>query len=449
MPSNFGFGYILYKCVRETQILKGRKIMKLNVKLQYPFNEDFILRTRLERIDLDKEMEKDISSGKGFFIKEPPPIHKALKRTDSIYSERFMKTLHDPDAYSDRYSCKHGCLQGKDNKGLVCPVCQTEVKFVGDDFEIFGWIHIKEPYAIIHPNLYKSIAYFIGIGTLESIIEPEIEMDRDGNPVTSYDKRLQKKKSKRYRKKRAGKIDETFSGIGMMEFQQRFDEIMNYFLEKNKGNKKEYYDSIMADKDLIFIHNIPVYTTGLRPFKTEGKRFTFEGTNSTFNIMAKLAVKINNDELELYRDKKYRNTLLWDLQDKYNSLYTEIENICSNKKGSVRMLVGGRCSFTSRLVIIPDPKLRIDEVKLSYYSLVELLQQIIINHLAKSYSISYAKAYMIWFKSQITPNMRVKEIIWNYINSSGGIPLIINRNSVEFPNMATCWNTTFLIAGKC
>lgn len=402
--------------------------MKLNTKLQYPFNENYDFKTRLARIDLDAEMEADIAANKGFFIKEPQDIKKTMKSSDSIYSEKFMKTLQDNDAFTDRYSCKDGCTQGRDYKGMTCRVCHTEVKFVGDDFEIFGWIRIKEPYAIVHPNLYKSIAYFIGAGTLETIIEPEIELDENGMPTSGYDKRITKKKAKRRYSKRTGKIDETYAGIGMMEFRERFDEIMKYFLDKNKGNKREYYDDIMSNRDIIFIHNVPVYSTGLRPFKTEGKRFTFEGTNAIFNIMAKLAAKINNDELSIYRNKKYRNTLLWDMQEKYNKLYAEIENICSNKKGSVRMLVGGRCSFTSRLVIIPDPLLRIDEVKLSYYALVELLQQTIINILASSYNISYAKAYMIWYKSQITPNQRVREIIENLISANNGINVLINRN---------------------
>jgi len=422
--------------------------MQLGVKLQYPFNEEFTYRSRIERIDLDQEMENDIATNKGFFIKEPPPINKALKRTDSIYSEIFMKTLHDPDAYMDRYSCKSGCTQGRGNKDLICPICKTKVKFVGDDFEIFGWIRIKEDYAIIHPNLYKSIAYFIGIGTLENIIEPEIDLDVNGIAVGRYDKRISKKKQKRKYNKRAGKIDETFAGIGMIEFQQRFDEIMDYFLTKNKGNKREYYDDIMANRHLIFIHNIPVYSTGLRPFKTEGKRFTFEGTNAIFNIMAKLAAMINKDDLQLYRDKKYRNTLLWDMQEKYNKLYSEIENICSNKKGSVRMLVGGRCSFTSRLVIIPDHTLRVDEVKLSYYSLVELLQQTIINILVRSYNISYAKAYMIFYKAQVVQNPRVREIIENLIRANNGINVIINRNEISVPLTGNCELTNLLNCWK-
>lgn len=405
--------------------------MKLNVHLQYPENADFTFQTRLERINMDEEMEKDMATGKGFLIKEPQDIKKTLKSPDSIYSDKYMKTLQDPDAYMDKYSCKCGATQGRGYNDMACPLCKTVVKYVGDDFEIFGWINIKEPYAIIHPNLYKSIAAFIGISTLETIIEPDIELDINGNPVTRYDKQLERRKKKRVSKskrKRSSKIDETFAGIGLMDFQERFDEIMAYFLEKNKGNKREFYDDIMAHRDIIFIHSIPVYSTGLRPFKTEGKRFTFEGTNAIFNIMAKLAANVNKDNLELYRNKKYRNTILWDLQEKYNKLYVEIENICSSKKGSIRMLVGGRCSFTSRLVIVPDPTLRIDEIKMSYYSLLELLQQTIINILASSYNISYARAYMIWFKANIIPNPRVREIIENLITANNGINVLVNRN---------------------
>lgn len=402
--------------------------MKLNVKMQYPYNETYDYRTSIERIDLDKEMEYDMEYGKGFFIKEPPPLNKALKRSDSIYSEKFMKTMQDPDAYSDRYSCKCGHLQGRDYADMECPICHTLVKFVGDDFEIFGWIHLKGEYSIIHPNLYKSLSSYIGPSNLETILEPEIDLNENGKPITNVDKNLDKKSKKRKYSRRAKKVDETYANIGMIEFKNKFDEILEYFHSKNKQKKIEMYEDIIANREIIFIHNIPVYSTGLRPFKTEGKRFTFEGTNAKFNIMAKIAAKVNDDSLSIYRTRNYRNKLLWDMQENYNSLYSEIENICSNKKGTIRALIGGRCGFTSRLVIVPDPKLRIDEIKLSYYSLVELLQQSIINILSTSYNISYAEAYMRLFRAQLEPDKRIKEIIENFIRANNGINVLVNRN---------------------
>ena len=382
--------------------------MELELNIVYPEGEEF--ETKLETINLDQEKEIDMARGKGFLIKEPPVIQKALKRTDSIYSELFTKTLQDPDSYTDRYSCECKFLQGKDYDRMICPKCRTKVQFVGEDFEMTGWITIKDEYAVIHPNLYRSLSKYIGTSTLETILEPEIDLDENGNPVTKFSTKLAKKQAKRkYTKKKSS--DETFKGIGLIEFHKRFEEIMEYFRVKNKGKNENYYTYLMANKDKIFTHSIPVYTTALRPFKVEnGSRFTFEGTNAIYNIMA-----------------KYRNILLWRLQYKLNELYNEIVAICEGKKGVIRNLIGGRCGFTSRSVIVPDPRLRIDQVTLSYHSLLELLQQTIINIMVRTYNISYNDAYMRFQQAQEVPDVRIREIIENIINTSG-INILINRN---------------------
>lgn len=404
--------------------------MQIKTTLQYPFNPDYEFRTKLVRLDFSKEMEKDMEKGKGFFIKEPQALNKALKSSDSIYSDKYMKTLQDPDAFTDKYSCECGATQGLDFAGMTCDICHTEVKYVGDDFEIFGWIKLKEPYVIIHPNLYKSLETYFGVSTLAMMIEPNIELNENGLPMTAYDKKLQarKRKDKRRFSKKKSKVDTTFANIGMMQLHDRFDEILEYFHEKNKTKKLDYYQDILDNKDKIFIHAIPVYSTGLRPFKTEGGRFTFEGTNAIFQIMAKLAAKVNQDSLAIYNIPKYRNSLLWDLQERYNALYKECEAILSGKKGNIRLLIGGRCNFTSRSIITPDPTLRINQVKLPYHGLMELLQQTIVNILTKSYSISYSQAYMMWYRGQIKEDPRLYKIIDNLIKANDGINVLINRN---------------------
>ena len=45
--------------------------MELNLNLEYPRNSKYDYEARLTRINLDKEMEHDMATGKGFFIKEP------------------------------------------------------------------------------------------------------------------------------------------------------------------------------------------------------------------------------------------------------------------------------------------------------------------------------------------------------------------------------------------
>lgn len=396
--------------------------MKLELNVSYPDNGKYV--TKLTRINLDKEMQSDMTKGKGFFIKEPPKLNKAVSRSDSIYSEKFMKTLQDPDAFADRYSCECKKVQGRDHKDMICPYCGTKVKYVGDDLEMFGWLNIKEPYCCIHPNLYNTIASYIGIATLENILMPDVDLDENGNPI---DKRiLPSSRTKKGKRKRV-KIDETYTGIGMMGFKEKFDEIIEYFHKKNKLKKIEYYNDIIKYRDMIFIHNIPVYSTALRPWKIEGKRMTFEKTNAIYMMLSKTVAKVNDDTLSIHRNAKYRNKLLWDVQERYMTLCKEIVEICKDKKGVIRSLIGGRCGFTSRSVIIPDVTLQVDEVKLSYFSLLELLQQTIINILVKTYNIGYADAYMRFFKARLTPDKQIKNIIQNMIDTVG-IPVLVNRN---------------------
>lgn len=401
--------------------------MELNINLEYPKNNDYDYEASLERINLDKEMEHDMATGKGFFIKEPQAINKVIKDIDSICSTRFSHTLQDPKAYEEKYSCKCGFLKGRDNRYIYCEHCHTECVFVGDDFDIFGWIPLKH-HAIIHPNLYKTLGVYFGEATLEEMIEPKVELNKDGMPESLYDKRVNHKKTMRKFAKRKRRVDATFQGIGMIELERRFDEILEYFHTKNKKKKIDYYNDIVENRDLIFIHNIPVYTTLLRVFKTDGKHFIFEETNSLFNMMAKLAGRLNDNKTFMSQTPKYCNSLLWDIQERYNKLYKKIELILANKKGTIRLLIGGRCAFTSRLIIVPDPTLRTDQVKMSYYSLVELLQQSIINILESTYNIPYADAYMQWFRSQLEVDDRVLAIINNLIEHDNGIPVLINRN---------------------
>lgn len=400
-----------------------------NIEINVTAPKGIEYETYLERINLDEEKKKDLESGKGFIVSEPDDDKKAIdngiKDINSIYSSRFMKTIQDPDAYTDRYSCQCGKLQGKSNEGTVCPYCFTKVVFTDIDFDKTGYIDLKDEYPIIHPMLYLSLCKYIGKANFEAIIEPQIDLDENGNPVKVFSSKLAKSQLKR--KATKTRVDNKYAGIGIIGFYEKFDEIMEYFHNKKKGKKEDYYESIMKDKDKVFIHSIPVFTTALRPFKIEGSSFTFEGTNQTYNIMAKQAAKLNDDSLSIYNIAKYRAVTAWRVQDYYNQLCQEIINICKGKKGVIRNLIGGRCNFTGRSIIVPGPKLRPDSVILPYHCLLELLQQTIINIMVKTYGISYNDAYMKFQEAQLKIDPRIKSIIQNIIDTSG-VNVLINRN---------------------
>ena len=249
---------------------------------------------------------------------------------------------------------------------------------------------------------------------LDNIINVQSNKDKDGNiiPMTETPKQ------------------EPFFGIGMIEFQRRFDEIMDYYV-RLYPQKKEYYDQIMQDRDKVFTSSIPVYTTRLRPFQVTGKSMQYEGTNAIYNMMNSIVHSINKNKTRFDRNLEQKNQNLYKLQCKYMELYNEIISILEGKKGIFRNLVSGRYNYTGRSVIIQDPTLEIDQVILPYYELVIVLEQRIVNILRRSYNISFDEAYNIWYRAQIKIDPRVKEIIQSIIDSSctgRGLPVLVNRN---------------------
>lgn len=384
---------------------------QMRVNARYSKSDVFDFETRLERLNLDSERRNDVLSGEGFIVSSPKAIKDDIKDPNGIFSTKYGPGLQDANAFGNRYRCKCGHTTRRFYHGLVCEVCGEKVEFKDDNFNMFGYICLKDPYYIIHPNLFMSLAFFIGERDFMGIITPDDRKDEDGHD-------LEIKRPK----------DEPFRGIGMIDFQERFDEIMSYYHRK-KPNKMDYYESIMADKDKIFIQSIPVFTIHLRPFRLDGGVFHFEGTNAIYNMMANIAAKINDDKTLMNRKKKPKNQLLFDLQMKYKELYDEVTKIISGKKGSIRQLFGGRYNFTARSVIAPGPDLHIDEVWLSYPCLCGLLQQRIINILHKSYFMKYNDAYKLLHESMHQENPIIRQIIEGIIKSSGrGIPVLINRN---------------------
>lgn len=384
----------------------------INIRTHYPHSDEWTFETQLERINLDEERVKDLSTDNGFIITSAQNINYELKNQNGIYSSRFGQTLQDINPFSNRYRCKCGRTTSRIYNGLKCEVCGTVVKYVDDNFKYTGWIVLKGDHYLIHPNLYKSLAFLIGANDLDHIICIDSKKDQDGHEMKS-------KKPK----------NEPFYGIGMEDFRLRFDEILDYYAQK-KPNKIDYYEDIMKNRDKVFTQSVPVYTSHLRPYKIEDGMFNFEETNALYNMMARLASNINNDKYKFSRKKKPKNQLLYDMQCKWNKLYDEIVKILSGKKGNIRTCFGGRVNFTARSVITPpDDVLRIDEIGLSYYALCGLLQQRIINILHKAYGMNYNAAYkFLCIDSAITPNPIIIKIIEGLIKDSGGIPVLINRN---------------------
>ncbi len=397
----------------------------IRVNYQYPNNPDYDYVVYTERINFDKEKEHDLKTGKGFIISSPKAtLKKDIRNPNGIFSTKFGQRLGDQNPFMDRYSCQCGKLKSAMNNGLVCDKCGTICKFVDDDFAMFGWIEIDPEYGIIHPDLYKQLDLFFGRSkyikdkkskrgsVLLNMIDFDQEMDQSGNIIGPKVKN-----------------NEPFYGIGMIEFKNRFDEIMEFYYTKNK--KKELYEDIMADRDKVFTNSIPVYTTLLRPVDIAAETMYYEKTNGYYSMMVRQSQMINKNKRKIDRNVRQKSLQLFRLQMKYMTLYDEVVDILNGKKGELRNLISGRFNYSSRSVIKQNPDLQIDQVELPYAELVITESQRIINILHRTLNITYQEAYDRWFKAIGSIDPIIVQILNDLIhNSCGGkgIPVIINRN---------------------
>lgn len=392
----------------------------LDINVSYPYDPEFEYHTRLVRLDLDKEREEDIKHDRGFVVDPTQGVKKDVKNEFSIFSSKFGQTIKDVNPFGNRYRCECGYLQNKVNNGVTCPICKTKVRYVDDNYEYFGWIVLKD-YYVISPAFYNAVRFFIG-KDFDNIIKFDKDIDEDGHCKDSKSVEAQ-----------------PYYGIGMIEFKERFDEIMKHYLAKNK--KQERFDDIMNNCDKVFTQSIPVFTVLLRPFDIDKFNFSHETTNKYYTMINKLVSSFNNQiDLErsslkpgeVYIPRPSTQELLWKVQMKMDQLYQEVLNIIKGKKGNIRTLFGGRYNFTSRNVITADPVLRIDQVRLPYSALLELLHPSIINILTKTHGLSYADAYKKWYEASIKKDQMIiniiNSIIYNSTATHRGLPIIINRN---------------------
>ena len=311
---------------------------KLKVTYSYPNDKDYEYSARMERIDFDKERELDLQSGEGFIIADPnTTIKKDIKDPNGLFSEKFGQKLGDTDPFIDRYRCSCGHLRSRIHNGIECPVCHQLCKYVDDDFKMFGWIKLVDEYPIIHPDLYIQIDSLLGKSKydrksknrekgskLRNILDYDVPLDVNGNEIMDN----------------TDKPDEPFYGLGFLYFIDHFDEIIEYYYKKNP-KKKAIYDDIMADREKVFIHSIPVFTSHLRPMDISNGSMYYEKCTAIYTIMVKLAHKVNKNKTKMDRTPKVKSQEMFNLQTEFMNLYDEIIAILSGKRGQLRMLVGG------------------------------------------------------------------------------------------------------------
>ena len=427
---------MIKECKPMSQKITEQDLMdyRTNFRFEYPNDPNYDTHVYLERINLDDERIRDMNSGKGMIISHRQKLKGDVeKNPNSIFSPQFFgKNLGDiSNPLESDYKCQCGYVSGHLFNGTICPKCRTKVRKVEAAFDKYGWI-VLHNYYLIHPNLYRALESFLGAKVLNDICMPTIDLDKNGMTLVKEKmiKAVKKSGKKKLIKETKASQENPFSGIGMIEFYNRFDEIMSYYYAKSSKQKKELYNSIMADRDKVFTHSVPVYSLQLRPYEISDNKFALEGANKYFNMMATHAIFINKQDTAYQNNKKLKSHLLYKMQTCWNEIYCLTERRLSGKKGDIRECMSYRSNFSVRNIMTPAINLEMDEIRLPYAACVELLRLQIIAILKKSYNYSYSQAYYEWYKAKLVPNERMKSLMMDIIKDSkyGGLPILFNRN---------------------
>ena len=372
---------------------------------------------RLVTCDWDQAAIVGIRSNVDFRITEKGKSDNKKKAgTYSIHSPLYGTSYGDDNAYEDRYSCECGRLIGKNyaEQKKICPHCNSVVEHVDIDMRTTGWIILDRDY-IIQPAYCKKIENFIG-KQFNSIIFYKDEQDRDteSNP---------------------------FDGIGIIEFRERFSEIMDYYLKKNSSNKFETYLFIMSHISQVFVQSIPVYSSHLRPFviRAEEIRYTKEDIlykriftnhellNNRYNLERRVERSMKRDPK---RSVSYlrRENIVYSIQQDILSLWDLLFNTIQKKTGTIRSSInGGRLNQTARNVIVPSKRLRPNEIIIGYTTFLELYKLEIISILVEMYDISHPDAWAKWEYAMVTFDDQIYKIM-QYMVTNRNIIVEINRN---------------------
>lgn len=380
----------------------------------------------LTRLNWEETKDSDLALNRGFIVREKA-FTKETKNMEGMHSPRFSTDWEDEDAFAERYRCECGKLTGRLYEGDICKHCKKPVLFKDIDLRMTAWIDLGD-YKIIHPIYYKFLKSGIGKGQFEEIINFVPEYTVDGGIQTN-----KKPKS-------------PFASIGLIEFYNRFEEIIEYYKRKNKKakNKLMVLNICLQEKDAVFSSFIPVYHAELRPVSFKGESFAYGKADRLYNTLYSQSVLLrDNDSLNKRKNSAMRKSgeekerslqrltypsILANIQSRLMALWDVIFEQINSKEGQVRnQVLGGKVDYSGRSVIIPDPTLKPDEIRICYLTMLELCRYEIIGYLSALRNISISEANDIWAMARIKFDENIYQIMVYMVNNKR-VYFDINRN---------------------
>lgn len=366
---------------------------------------------RVDHISWEDLYEEDKKKDRLIVIKDYKVITENLRiNKESFFNSRFNVPT-EVDNKIVEYSCECEKLIGRFNEGQICPECKTvvEVKY-NVDLLRRGWIDLGD-YKIIIPAIYNKIKAYIGRNKLEEIINISINN---------------------------GKIDSSnpFKGIGMIEFERRYIEILEFF--KHSSNKPELLQVLLDRKDITFSSKIYVMSSVHRPgyLSSKNKSFSYHDINALF-------VKILTDFTLVSKGRRIGRKaveIIGNIQQYLMSIYQlSILKLLGKEKLIRSSIISGKMWYSSRMVIVSETSnLGIDNVRMSYKGFIGMFELEIMNCMLRGIGsekfIRMTTAECRLYLTKCKYSNKVDEDIYQIIDTllhkrkDDGIWVIINRN---------------------
>lgn len=330
---------------------------------------------QLKVINVNDECKKDIDSGNGFFITNTVDFNeKTGNRTiDGLYSPLYGADTFSDKLTDDMYKCECGNLVGGIYEGDVCPKCNTPVVFADAKLSMTGYISLGK-FSIINPTVYMWLEHAIGGKELQTIIKFNNRFNVNGKNVSTKTK------------------NSPYNGIGMIAFEEQFDEILDFYQHKKKAY--EYCDLIRKNRDAVFTHYVTVYSALLRPLVKEGSRISQFNVNKSYAIILANANSIRQSDSMIDKTIIIENSL-FEIQTEFNNICLNdiIKGALSSKKGIIRgSLTACRVDYSGRFVISAGIGLSSTEVNLPYIAGCELMRPLIVKALSSIEDINIREA---------------------------------------------------------
>ena len=366
-------------------------------------------RVRVNILNWDVEAYYDLINGTGFICNEPGQIDidgEKKKTMNGPQSPRFGSTYGDEHEFIERYRCDCGTFKGKMFNGETCPLCNTKVRFMDVDIKQTAWVPLGKN-KIINPYYYNLLVKLIGKKVFPDIVDIKQRVDVNGQVSSVVSDEIENPSS-------------PFVGMGISNFMENFDEVIDYFKVKKK-DKADQLEKLKKIKSKVFTSFIPIYTTVLRPQSSTPDTLYYTGIDKEINPLIKLSLDIVDcEDIE-------KPLILSKIQKRANNMWDYNFSLITSKDGFIRdKLIGGSLNYSARNVIIPDPSLKVNELDMSYQTFRILFSNLIMYYLMKQDHIPLWKAYDRWKRSYVYDNY-IYEVM-KFIVDKRKPMVLLNRN---------------------